>query len=243
MQNINPSRNITRRGRFYLYIGLLGLFGGLIAIVLAILFFFFPLWDAGWFSLLRLLMLVTGLVTVGLGVAGIVRGFTLQKDNRAAYEVGEVLERFMPDNRYTFLRNVSKRGVGYIDAVLVGPPGALVFRIMEEGGTWRNEHADWRIAKGGRLRPASENPTLECVRDVYALRKFLARHGLEQVPVYGIVVFHVHPPDALKLSGDGPVIPISETHTMYRVMSRDYLTDERIAPPVVRATVDAIIDG
>jgi hypothetical protein len=117
----------------------------------------------------------------------------------------------------------------------------LVFRIVDESGVWINERAEW-INKNanGKLRPAKINPTRECVKDVYALRKFLIRHGLDQVPVYGIVVFSS--PNA-RLSADGPVVPVCEIPTLYQIMRRDYLVDERIAMQTVQRTVDAIIDG
>jgi hypothetical protein len=241
MQNINPSNNITRRGRYYLSLGCLAFFGGAIAIALGVLFVFVPLWDTFAFDLLEIFLFLAGMVAVAIGIGGVVRGMTLQKDNMLAYAVGEGLSQSLSDNRYTYLRNVSKRGVGYIDAVLVGPPGALVFRIVDYAGAWINERADWRITtKQGSLRLAKTNPTREAVHDVVALRKFLAKHGLERVPVYAIVVFTS---PNVKLSADGPVVPISEIPTLFQIMRRDYLTDERIAPPAVRATVDAIIDG
>ena len=241
MQNINPSKNITRRGRYYLSLGCLAFFAGAIAIALGVLFVFVPLWDSFAFELLEIFLFVVGLVAIAIGIAGIVRSMTLQKDNMLAYAVGEGLSQFLPDNRYTFLRNVSKRGVGYIDAVLVGPPGALVFRVIDAGGTWINERAEWRVkSKKGSLKLAKLNPTREAVHDVVALRKFLTKHGLDRVPVYAIVVFTS---PNVKLSAEGPVVPISEIPTLFQIMRRDYLTEERIAPPAVRATVDAIIDG
>ncbi len=240
MQNINPSRNIARLGRYYLFMGSLAFFGGAIAVALGALFFFFPLWETTLFGLFRLALVIAGLVFVVIGVALVVRALTLQKDNLLAYAVGEALTQFL-DNRYTYLRNVSKRGVGYIDAVLVGPPGALVFRIVDYPGTWINERAEWITrSRNGGLKPARTNPTRECVKDVMALRKFLSKRGLDKVPVYAIVVFtspHVN------LSASGPVVPICEIPTLYQIMRREYLADERIAPPTVRATVDAIIDG
>jgi hypothetical protein len=240
MQNINPARNIARRGRYYLFLGLVALFGGAIAITLGILFFFFPLWETLPFDILRALFLLGGGIGILIGFVAVIRAMTLQKDNPLAYAVGEALTQFL-DNRYTYLRNVSKRSVGYIDAVLVGPPGALVFRIVDYSGTWINERAEWvNKTRGGNLGPARTNPTRECVRDVYALRKFLAKHGLSKVPVYAIVVFTS---PQVKLSGSGPVVPICEVSTLYQIMKRDYLADERITPPAVRGTVDTIIDG
>lgn len=240
MQNINPSQNITRRGRYYLFLGSLAFFGGAIAVALGVLFIFFPLWDTLIFDLLQGLLFVAGMVAVVAGLALIVRAFTLQKDNPLAYAVGEGLSQFL-DARYTYLRNVSKRGVGYIDAVLVGPPGALVFRIVDYAGTWINERAEWvNQTRDGKLRPARTNPTREVVRDVYALRKFLAKRGLANVPVYAIVVFTS---PNVRLSASGPVVPICEIPTLYQIMGRDYLKDDRITPEMVRQTVEAIIEG
>ena len=239
MQNINPSGNITRRGRYYLFMGGVAFFGGAIAITLAVLFIYFPLWASFLFNLFQIFLAISGVVGVIIGIVAIVRGLTLQKDNPLAYAVGEGLGQFL-DSRYTYLRNVSKRGVGYIDAVLLGPPGALVFRIVDYTGSWINERAEWRVVtRDGKLRNSRTNPTREAVRDVYALRRHLAKHGLEKVPIYAIVVF-TSPNVTLKASG--PVTPICEIPTLYQIMRRDYLSDERVAPPTVRAAVDAIMD-
>jgi len=239
MQNINPSRSLARRGRYYLFIGLVSFFGGAIAITLAVLFIFFPLWATGLFSVCQGAMFLLGVVFIGVGVVGIGRAVTLQKDNPLAYAVGEALGQFL-DSRYTYLRNVSKRGVGYIDAVLIGPPGALVFRIVDFTGVWMNERAEWVVqTKEGNLRHAKVNPSRECVRDVYALRKLLAKKGLGNVPVYAIVVFTS---EHIKLTGDGPVVPICEIPTLSQIMKRHYLADERIAPPAVHQAVNVLMD-
>lgn len=239
MQNINPSRNIDRRGRYYLFVGFIAFFGGGIAIALGVLFYFVPLWETTAFDVLEITLFVAGIIFGLVGIGVIFRGLTLQKDNPLAYAVGEGLGQFL-DNRYVYLRNVSKRRVGYIDAVLLGPPGALVFRIVDHTGVWRNERDQWLVqTKNGSLRKAKENPTHECVHDVYALRKFLSKHGLERVPVYGVVVF-TEP--NVRLSAEAPTVPICEIPTLYPIMRRDYLKDERIAPPAVRQARDAIID-
>ncbi len=219
--------------------GSLAFFGGAIAIALGALSLIVPLSTQALFQILFALMVIIGVIVSIAGLVGVFRGLTLQKDNPLAYMVGKVLERFL-DNSYTYLRNVNKRRVGYIDAVLVGPPGVLVFRIVDYTGMWINERAEWVNRTNDKLRPAKTNPTRECVHDIYALRKFLKRHGLERVPVYGIVVFTE---ENVRLEAEGPVVPVCEAHTVYKVMSRNYLKDERITPPTISATVDAIIDG
>lgn len=239
MQNINPARTVSRRGRFYVALGALGFFAGLMMIALAVLFHFMPLWESAWFGFVKIGLGIVGVVLAVIGFVAVVRGMTLQKDNPLAFAVGEALKQSL-DGRYTFLRNVSIRGVGYIDAVLVGPPGALVFRIVDYPGKWRNERANWLEFRRHKMRKARTNPTRECAHDVYNLRKFLKKKGLEHVPVYGIVVFTS---ENVELSAADPVIPICEIRTLYPVMRREYLREERIAPPTVRQTVDAIIDG
>jgi hypothetical protein len=176
------------------------------------------------------------------GFIAVYRGLTLDKDNELAYQVGEAMKPFL-DERYTFIRNISGRGLGYIDGVLIGPPGALVLRTVDYNGFWRNEKAEWLIKdpKSGRMKSAPSNPSRECARDVYALRKYLAKHKLDKIPVYGAVVFHS---SSLTLQGSGPVVPITETHRMKDILIRDYLADDtRITPALARETINALTGG
>src|SRR5260221_11618924 len=104
------------------------------------------------------------------------------------------------------IRNVSRRGLGYIDAVLVGPPGALVFRIYDLPGDFSNEGADWLEPKGGRTFVLSKlNLTRERVTDIYPLRMFLARVAVADAPGYCVVSFTNS--EGL-LSARQPVVPI-----------------------------------
>jgi hypothetical protein len=243
MQNINPSNNVNRRGRFYAIMGILVFFMGALAAAMGFLFFFLPLLGSSYSTPGGVCLNVVGLPVAVLGIAGVIRGLTLQKDNRLAYEVGEAMRSFLgTDSRYTFVRNISRRRLGYIDAVLVGPPGALVFRVVNYTGEWINEKAEWKIrTKNGNLRTASNNPTRECARDVYTLRSYLAKQNLSDIPVYGIVVFTT-PREQLQLRGEGPVIPISELHTLYQIISRDYLKEDRVKTAQIKATVDALVN-
>jgi hypothetical protein len=105
-------------------------------------------------------------------------------------------------------------------------PGALVFRIVDHPGSWRNERAEWIVKQRGRHRPARQNPTRECVKDVYSLRKFLGKRGLESVPVYAIVVFTS---PNLELSAADPVVPICEVRLVPRAGPRVPWMSDRTA--------------
>ena len=242
MQNINPTHKRNRRSLFYLSIlGFPPLIGGCTAIASIILLSQFPAFGDQTVLVMICLAIFAGPAVVGGGVA-LYRGLTLDKDNEIAYQVGESMKSFL-DERYTFVRNISQRRLGYIDAVLIGPPGALVLRTVDHSGFWRNEKAEWLIKdpRSGKMKAAPSNPSRECARDVYALRKYLAKHNLSKIPVYGAVVFHS---TNLTLQGSGPVVPITETHRLYDILQRDYLSDEaRISPALARQTIDALTGG
>src|SRR4051812_34029481 len=126
MQNLNPTRIIARRGRDVLIIGALLLLVGLVVDGCAILVLVF-----GVSTPLGLGILGLGMLIIPIGFGFMVRGMTYRMENQPALQVADVLSREL-DGSYTFIRNVSRRGLGYVDAVLVGPPGALVFRIVDQ---------------------------------------------------------------------------------------------------------------
>lgn len=243
MENINPTKSRNRRAGFYLWVlGAPVFMIGMISAASVIGLFIVPAFGPATVFVQVCLGLLLPFAIIG-GAVGIYRGLTLPKDNEIAYQVGEVMRQSLAsDPRYTYIRNVSRRNLGYIDAVLVGPPGALVFRVVDYAGTWRNERAEWRRVnpKNNKLQAAPDNPTREAARDVYALRKYLQKRNLDKVPVYGVVVFHNR--DAV-LQGDGSVVPITHTHRLFEILKRNYLAEERLKNPQIRATVDAIIDG
>jgi hypothetical protein len=234
MQNLNPVREVQRRGRDLAIIGalviLLGLVIGGIGL-LTVLLFSSPTFGLG--------AMGSGLLMALGGGAVFVRGLSLRTENEPAKVVAQALGSAL-GSEYTFIRNVSRRGLGYIDAVLVGPPGALVFRIHDQPGIFVNEGADW-LQKGndGVLRLTRLNLTRECVADVFALRAYLAKRRLAHVPVYAIVVF-VHP--AASITARQPNVPIADLRSLIDVMRGDYMRQTRIDPTTVQATIKAIYE-
>lgn len=241
MKNINPSKQVNRRGRFYLFLGLFLSLIGLIMVASGVLLLLLPVLGTSLSTPVALLAIIVGGIMALTGIGLMFRGTTLKKDNMPAYDVGETMRPFLgTDARYTYMRNISKRGLGYIDAALVGPPGVLVFRTVDYKGEWINEGVYWKVkSKNGRIRPSNNNPTRECAKDVYALRKFLSKHNLSRVPVYGVVVFTS---DRVTLRGQAPVVPIAEKHTLYQILSQDYLREDRINSPQIRKVVDVLVD-
>jgi hypothetical protein len=231
MQNLNPIRIVARRGRDLMLIGAAALMIGLV--VGAIGLFISIVLSS---SFLGIIFLIVSAGLVLTGIVLVIRGLTLRRDNEEARTVGEALSREL-DQRYTYIRNIGRRGLGYIDALLIGPPGALVFRITNEAGSFLNEQADWLEQTGGRSFRLRHNFTRECVVDIHALRDYLAKRALHVVPVYGVIVF-VNP--HTQISTRNPVVPSAQLSTLKTVLQRDYLATDRISPEVVQKAIDAV---
>jgi len=236
MQSLNPTRILARRERDTMIIGALLLMSGVAACAVTVFLSLLFSTSANIFVFglvgITVLLLITGVVFV-------IRGLTMRSENPAAVVVVDALTREL-DKRYTFIRNISRQGLGYIDGVLVGPPGVLVFYLVDKPGAFTNEGADWLERKpGGAFALSRLNATRNCISDIYALRKYLARHQLAHVPVYGLVVFTAQ---GVQLSARQPVVPIAELRTMTQVMRADYMKEERIDAKTIDATVNAIYE-
>ncbi len=245
MRSLAPSRALARRSRQLLTLALV--IGALGAFVVAIgfLLLMIPLVAAGspnfgGYHFIRMALIVLGFLLFLLAIGLAVRAVTLRTDNDLALRVGHYLETHL-DDRFTLIRNVSQRALGYIDAVLVGPPGALVFRLVDVKGAFTNERANWvRFNRRQEPIPWGINPTRECVADIQKVREHLGRLNLGEVPVYGVIVFMQEPP-ALQLSTVEPVVPITYLSGLLANLQGHYLAKERIDAPRVAATVRTLL--
>jgi hypothetical protein len=232
MQSLNPTRIVQRQGREIMIIGAIVLIVGMFCCgsSLAVFLLFSN-------NLIGTILIALGGLILLVGAGLMVRGLTLRMENQPALAVAEVLARELDDS-YTLVRNVSRRGLGYIDAVLIGPPGALVFRIVDQPGMFRNEGSDWLERKGGQTFVLSRmNATREAVTDIYALRKYLNRFNLSAVPVFGVIVFTN---SQVQLAARQPVVPIAELRTLPTVLRRDFLAENRIDKQTADAAVHVI---
>lgn len=231
MHSLNPTRIVARRGRDAMIIGALLMLSGLVAGGFAVLLLLF---SSGFLGFIFLSL--AGLLLV-VGIGFLIRGLTFRMENAPALLVNDLLAREL-DDRYTLIRNISRQGLGYIDGILIGPPGALVFAIVDKPGIFMNEGADWLERKGGNPFMLSRlNATRACINDVYALRKWLTKRHMTSVPVYGIVVFT---DPSVQITARQPTVPVAELRTLFQVMRGDYMKADRIDAKLVEATVSAV---
>lgn len=241
MHNVAPSRTLARRSRQLLALALvIGALGAFI-VALGVLMIMIPLVSEGGssfgiYDLLRNGLVAFGalmfLVALGIGI----RAATWKTDNDLAQTVGKYLSQQL-DSRYTLIRNISRRDLGYVDAVLVGPPGALVFRLIPNKGVFANEGANWMYQnRKGEWAPWHTSPTREVVADIQKLREYLGRVNLGDVPVYGVIVF-MHEQPAVQLMAKEPVVPLTHLSTLIPNAQSNYFAKDRIDAAKVTGTI------
>ncbi len=247
MHNVAPSRALARRTRQWLTFAFVVAAIGIFVAVVGLALFVIPLTapgsaSAGLFGTLRVGVLALGVLIFFIALGLCIRALTLRKDNDLAMIVGRFLTQYL-DNRYHFVRHVSKRNLGYVDAILVGPPGALVFRILDNRGAFINEGANWiRQDQYGQVTAAGIDPTRECVLDVKKLREYLEARQLGSVPVYGVVVFTKDEP-AVQLVAKEPVVPITTLRSLVATLGSNYLARDRIDPGKITTVVRLLVES
>jgi len=230
MQNIAPSRIISRRANQLLslafLLGAIGVFILAIGIVMFIVNFVNENSPSfGLFVGARTVIMFAAIVLILIALILALRAATYRKDNDLALGTGRYLEQYF-DQSYTFIRNVSKREIGYVDAALIGPPGVMVFRIVNNTGVFMNEGANWlKRDKNGEWVTGGINPTLEDLADVRKVRDFLVKRGFQDAPVYGMVVF-TQDPQRVALQWKDPQLPVTHLVNLYASLQAGYLTSQ-----------------
>jgi hypothetical protein len=232
MLNTAPSRSLARRTRQLVFFGFMSLAAGVFLLSVGILLYniLFAREGTTAFQVQRFFA-VTLLTLGGTGLLGAVyfllRAAIRRRENDLAVLTGEVLAPHF-DERYRLIRNINRPGLGYIDAVLVGPPGILVFRILKHTGQFANTGEDWlRKNKQGDWTPWTINPTHDTLVDVKAVDRFLRRKKLPELDIYGLVVFiEAEPNVTLKLQN--PAIPVTHLAEAFDTMKGEYLAAQRM---------------
>ncbi|MGB7338455.1 MAG: NERD domain-containing protein [Phototrophicaceae bacterium] len=167
-----------------------------------------------------------GVILIISSIAMFIRAFTWKRDNPIAAQVGDILERELNlDDRYAYIRNLSRSAIGYVDAVLVGPPGVLVMRITTRGGVFFNQGSKWSKQRDkANWKPLSWSPTEEVATDVGKIREFLQTRGLTDIPVFAVVVFTEDEP-ATRVTTENPVVPVMQPFEMAYSLENSYFAD------------------
>lgn len=247
MRNVAPSRVIVRRSRQLLQISFLLVTAGIFLAIFGLALYAVPLASSGSPSYNALnagrgVLFVGGIVAGVAGLALAIRAVTQRTENDLALITGQRLAVQLSD-QYTFIRNISKRGLGYIDAVLVGPAGVLVFRIVDLEGSFLNEAGNWlKEGRPGDWKAMTfVNPTRDAIKDIKSLREFLGERDITDVPIFGVVVFTKDDPVA-QLTLKEPAVQATHLSSLYGRLQATYLAKERMDQSMIDAIVDLLYE-
>lgn len=244
MQNVAPTRKLSRRSRDFLIaaavIFLLGVTLVVVGIALHIVNFVVPS-NPGYdvYNLTRNAIIAGGAGLIFVSALMGLRAITWKTDNLLARQVGEALAMFL-DKHHVYIRNISKRTIGYVDSVLISKHGVLVFRITNRQGVFFNEKGEWLTQKDkGQWKPMRWNPTREVVTDIQKIREYFADYKLKDVPVYGVVVFIGEPP-LTQVTLQEPVVPVTYLSQISYNLQDGYFARDRISAETVQEVINLL---
>ena len=243
MQNVAPTRRLNRRSRDFLIAAAVVFLIGAALAVAGISLHVFSLvvpFNRGFaiYDLTR-----KGLLSVGMGVSFVsmlmaLRAVSWKTDNALAWQLGELLAQQL-DRQFVFIRNISERSLGYIDAALVSKHGVLVLRITKRKGEYYNMGGDWlRRGRNGKWHPMRWNPTRDAAADAMKLKEYLQDYQLA-APVYAAVVFTRDASD-LQLKLQAPAIPVVYARGLIRDLQDSYFADDRLDAGTVQQVVNLL---
>jgi Nuclease-related domain len=249
MENVAPLRALSRRSRQLLQFGFIVLAIGVFVTVISLAIGTIrllppshPLYQL--YTLGANILFWTGIIVLVIGIAMLIRALTRRRENDLALMTGDALvQSGYFDAHYTFIRNINRSGLGYIDAVLIGTPGVLVFRILNATGAYANEGANWLKQNAKQeWMPFRINPTRETVEDIQSVRQYLAKNKLSDVQVFGIIVFTAEEQDVQVFEKES-VVPVTLLHSLVENLGKQYLTKtDRVTPQMVVAVRRLLLD-
>ena len=187
MRSLSPGGGISRQARRRLQSAILVVSGGSFLALIGLALSVIPLVGReGSFAKIYLGgtqgLMIGGIILalLGLWLAG--RAYRRRDDDSLARRAGIALRQQL-DSRFTFITRLNVHGLSDIDALIAGPPGLLVLRLLDMRGDLYQEHGHWlQQSKRGDFIPLSFNPTRELLHDILRLRSQLTKSDLADFP-------------------------------------------------------------
>ena len=194
---------------------------------------------AGIYDFFRKAILALGIGSILSSFVMALRAITWKTDNQLACQVGAQLATQL-DRNFVFIRNISKRSIGYVDAVLVSRHGILVLRISGRMGKFGNEKSHWLKRRRERnWMPMRWNPTQQVARNVSRIRAYLGEHGLADVPLSAVIVFTREAP-LVELTLNDPAVPVVHASQLLERLRETYLAQGRLDAKTVQRVVNLL---
>ena len=245
MRSLSPGGGISRQVRRRLQSAILVVSGGSFVALIGLVLSLIPLVGReGSFARIYLSstqgLMIGGVILalLGLWLAG--RAYWQRDDGDSLARHTAVTLRQQLDSRFTLITRLNVRGLSGIDALIAGPPGLLVLRLLDMSGDLYQEHGHWlQQSKRGDFIPLSFNPTHELLRDIERLRSQLAKRDMVDFPVFGAIV-STRPSSELQYHSSGEIIPVAYLSSLAESLAQNYLRRERVTMRALRAALQQL---
>lgn len=244
MQNVAPTRRLNRRSRdALLAAAVLFLLGAALLVVgigLHIVNLAVPSNSAfALYDLARKSMLPAGAALCIAANLLALRAVSWRTDNALAWELGERLATQL-DHRFVFIRNISQRSTGYVDAALVSRHGILLLRITRRRGEYFNEGGSWlRRGRAGKWRALRWNPTREVLASALRVKAAMQERGLVAAPIFAAVVFMREEP-AAQIRTQQPAVPVVHASAFVTGLRNSYFAALRLDARTTQQAIDLL---
>ncbi|MBN1285857.1 MAG: NERD domain-containing protein [Anaerolineae bacterium] len=179
--------------------------------------------------------IILGAVLVVVGAVNFVRGMRTPTTDPLGARLAQTLVSVL-DSRHLLLRDHSMQAnlVVKPDAVVVGPGGVMVLKLINEPGIFRCENETWLKRIAGRdFQSWKRSPTREIIQELDVMREYLASHQLQNVPIDAFIVF-TYP--AAEISVRAPAIAVTTLDYLPGELRHGYLLSDRIDMDLLRQT-------
>ncbi len=237
MQSDAFNRALTRRAQRQKLSGMIFLLAGLVLIALGILlllFIFVPFTGELPQVIIVLGDFAIGIIAVLVGLFRLTRGIATPTTDALGARLTQTLSPVL-DEHHLLMRHVKPRGLPITpDALIVGPGGVMLLKLIDEPGIFRCEGDVWLLRRAGRDFSSWErNPSREMIQEIDAMGAFLAQKGLEGVPISAVIVFTHR---SAEISTRAPAIPITTLEYLPIELRRGFLLSARIDTGTLKKT-------
>lgn len=239
MQTDAISRERARRAQRRMATGCITALAALVLIAFGVVLVLLPLFEGALQTLINVIAFALGGALLLVGIYYFTSGMAIPTADARSARLAQVLSGVL-DQNHILVRDPAPAGLNArLDAVVIGPSGIMVFKVVDEPGIFRCEGDLWlQRAPGKDFQLWRRNPTREFLAELDQLRAYLNKRSLNNVPLSTLIVFT---DPHTEISARAPAIPVTTLFNMPTELRNGYLLRPRIDEELTRRVRRAFI--
>lgn len=233
IQPLLMGRGFSQEARKLLQVASLSIMGGAFVLLVGLVLSIIPLIGregalANPYQYLQQVLILSGLLIALSGLWFLLRANQRRKsDDLLSQDVFQKLSRQF-DARFTFVSRGQLRNMRGIDALMIGPPGLLVFKFLHHRGHLYQERGHWLMQnRKGELIPLKNSPTKELISDINRIQHRLLGKDLADFPMFGAIL-SMNDADQLQYHANEEIFPLVFAPAMHERLKESFLFRDRV---------------